>query len=205
MLLASYDGYGIRVRRPRVGDVEAAVAALRALARPNTRGAMIAFDEYMAQRTGDLDWQYFLDQERQHDTSKLLRRQLASFIESIAGLPGRKALLFLAGDLRAEVDDPLARRLAERANAERITLYGLGSGTVLRQLATPTGGLTMGLSPNLSILLDRIHGDLSTYYSLGFTPEGGRAEAGRSHALTVSLPGRRARRRGAATYLAGGK
>jgi hypothetical protein len=181
----------VRVRRPPAGDVEAAIAALRELSRANTLGAMTASEEETAARLADPYWLDLLAKEREFDTSKLLRRELASFVDSIAGLPGRKALLFLAGSLRMAVDDPLARRLAERANAERVTLYGLGSGLALRQLATLTGGQTMVLSDNLFSLLNRIHGDLSTYYSLGFTPERGRAEEGRSHALGVSLPGRR--------------
>ncbi len=191
VILASYDLYGIRVRRPPAGDVEAVLAALGDLSRPNSRGGMIAAEEYMAGRTGDVEWREFLQEQREFDTRKLLQRELADFVASIAGLPGRKALLFLAGNLRMAADDPLARRLAERANAERVTLYGLGSGLALRQLATLTGGQTMVLSDNLFSLLDRIHGDLSTYYSLGFTPEHGRAEEGRSHSLAVSLPGRR--------------
>ncbi len=85
-------------------------------------------------------WLEVIAQQRQaHGRSTLTA--LADFVGSIAGLPGRRAVLYLTGDLRLPAGDSMFRYLAERANAEQVTIYGLGSPDSGRRgvLRDPTG------------------------------------------------------------------
>ncbi len=146
--------------------------------------------------------------------SRNLLQALDAFVGSVAGLPGRKALLYLSGDLRLDDGDVRMKRLAARANASQVTLYGLaalplptvatdpqgrvaqrltaqrdGLRQMLYQLSAPTGGLGTVDLTNPETLLGRIHDDFGTYYSLGFSPPS--PHDGKTHRLSVRLPAKR--------------
>lgn len=157
---------------------------------------------------------------------------LEQFVDSLAGLPGRKAVLYVSGgmslrpaealmrawetkfgSLKASVgfspfdgrrDDatPILKNLIDRANANRVTFYALGSTTELaglsaestastvlttemavteklnlqsslEMIADGTGGLA-SIDASERPLIDRMRQDFDTYYSLGYVPRAGR-------------------------------
>ena len=165
---------------------------------------------------------------------------LDHFLNGLAGLPGRKAVLHVSGGLpihpgeamggavgkkywgyfrrqfdgRSQTDlEARLRQVEERANANRITLYGLGqsdnvapnygwnpyglwahreeeserSGLArsLDEMALPTGGLADLNAVNPGALLGQMGQDLDSYYSLGYTPAHRRP--GTTHALKVKV------------------
>ena len=188
---------------------------------------------------------------------------LGSFVEALAGLPGRKALLYVSGGLprnpgealyyawdnkfgayaaglgvsvtqRArELDTgPELLALSRHANANRVTFYSIGAGRgggpgggisaeegsfdvramgtagggrnwtagleaidnsnlggTLEELAAATGGRSMTNSYNFGKLFATLNRDLSSYYSLGYTPL--RERDGKNHRLKVQVRGRK--------------
>ncbi len=138
---------------------------------------------------------------------------LADFITSLSGLPGRKALVIVTGAFAVDAD-PLLARLADHANTNRVTLYVLGAVEppaagafrspteigdnpfaavaaltgALHSVADRTGGLTASNLADPLSFLEQVRGDVSTYYSLGFTPDHRRD--GKIHRLAVRIRGR---------------
>jgi hypothetical protein len=138
---------------------------------------------------------------------------LADFITSLAGLPGRKALVVVTGAFAADAD-PLVVRLADHANTNRVTVYVLGAveppaaGTfrtpapigdnpfaavdaltgALHAVADKTGGLTAANLADPLSFLEQVRAEVGTYYSLGFTPDHKRD--GKVHRLAVKVRGR---------------
>ncbi len=239
LFLASYDGYAVKLRRPPDGDAEAAVAALRDIASAPAIGTHVYAEEELALKNmgptepevqAAITWLETITQEKQRDGRALLTT-LFDFVGSVAGLPGRKVLLYLSGDLRVPAGDSMFRLLADRANAEQVTLYGLGAtegqraviqdptgrntyldmrgmtanpdvfSATLEAIAGPTGGLSGLDLDHPAGLLGRIRADLSTYYSLGFAPA--HPGDGKRHTVQIRVPGRRGLSvRHAATYTA---
>ncbi|MGH9361649.1 MAG: VWA domain-containing protein, partial [Thermoanaerobaculia bacterium] len=175
LLLARYDG-SLTVQQPPVGSSGAIVAALDAVGRGSGRGQDRRAD--LAHLLRELqDGQ--LPEESDNDHSEMdaraiyagirvysqsrydeARRTLAALtqvVDALAGLPGRKALLYLGGGLSLHPGEalfrafegkygrlalkvggshsdilqhdatPLLRELAARANAGRVTIYAIGS------------------------------------------------------------------------------
>ncbi len=138
---------------------------------------------------------------------------LADFISSLAGLPGRKALVIVTGAFAIDAD-PVLARLADHANTNRVTLYLLGAveppaagafraptaigdnpfaagdalSGALHSVADRTGGLTAANLADPSGFLERVRADIGNYYSLGFTPEHPRD--GKVHRLAVRVRNR---------------
>jgi VWFA-related protein len=162
---------------------------------------------------------------------------LDRFLNGLAGLPGRKAVLWVGGSLpllpiegifgsfgkkygggggidpRQNSLRPLLRKVEERANANRITVYALGDtedvmasyaanpygvwnrteeerersglARALDDMALPTGGLADLNASDPGVLLARMGEDLDSYYSLGYTPA--RRRPGAVHALDVQV------------------
>ncbi|HVT57470.1 MAG TPA: VWA domain-containing protein [Thermoanaerobaculia bacterium] len=166
---------------------------------------------------------------------------LTQFVDSLAGLPGRKALLYLSGGLALrpgsalfqafagslgplaeshglhasfrELDaTPLLRDFVGRASADRVTLYTLSAPAQLealaakmsspsagtpeasddemlnpdasmRTLAGETGGNAALDSSDAATLLERMHRDFASYYSLAYTPPHPRD--GKTHRIEV--------------------
>ncbi len=209
VLLASYDGGSLKLRRPPPGDIAATLAAFRDIASKMAYGdhgpvaAELSARDVGAEAAEPATERgvppvALLDGERDL-AGRMLLRALDRFVGSIAGLPGRKAVLYLTENLQASPGDPLFKALIRRANAEQVTLYGLGTldpekaltsqlDDTLYHLAAPTGGLWGVNLYNPALLLDRIRDDLGSYYSLGFAPD--RPHDGRSHRLEVRVPGR---------------
>lgn len=230
VLVASFDGHGVDVRLPRA-EPAAVAAALGNVAAGRARGGHSAAEERKglqdlgnaardaeaAAAQGDLDE---VAREREGDAHTLLVA-LGRFVDGLAGLRGRKALLYVSGVLAVPDGDAAISELARRANAAGVTIYGLGAPEDLSQAASettkvdflgapqfqarpdnlrrtleavvaPTGGLA-GVDLNRpAALLDRIRADFSSYYSLGFAPPPLAAAAEpRPHRLEVKVKGRR--------------
>lgn len=122
---------------------------------------------------------------------------LAAATTALAGLPGPKALVYITGSLPEPIDSrsPIRRYLAEAAataNANHVTLYGLGAtrGAAFEAtqgvtyLADRTGGLASIDPFDPSVLFSRVRTDLATYYSLGYVPS---KQARASHQLKVRV------------------
>jgi VWFA-related protein len=210
VLLASYEGTQIVVRQLPPGDVGAVVAAFKTVASKRAWGVHAPAEAELSARDlglnggkdGGLDMATpgpdVLDDDRGIHAGQLLRA-LQDFIGSVGGLPGRKAVLYVAENLALPGWDPLLQDLVQRANAQQVTLYGLGAleskhalgsdlDDTLYRLAAPTGGLGGASLFSHAALLDRIRDDLGSYYSLGFAPEA--PQGGGSHRLEVRVPGR---------------
>jgi VWFA-related protein len=172
---------------------------------------------------------------------------LDDLVESMAGLAGRKALLYVSDGLPMKPGEDLFymvqqkfhysqimtelmqydasrdfRRLGDRANANRVTFYTidagglrvLTAGTVemaeagdagmssfvdtifvqniqesLKFLADMTGGVAIVNTNDVGKDLERIATDLSTYYSIGYTPA--HQGDGRLHRIAVKVKGRK--------------
>jgi VWFA-related protein len=268
VLLASFDG-SLRLRQAPTRDPAALVAAIDQLARTSPRGAHASQELrnlleligrvpppdgltspfYAEPSSGGGSDKFERDtlpgilqtymQER-YDENRASLAALEGFVGSVAGLPGRKAVLFVSGDLglrpgevvlRAYADkfgeaqakdiphateveiQPLLTRIVEHANANRVTLYGIGAPENFNSLAIQVGGgaslgnLRFVENDNLAgamrtvadftggfagidlsdpgVLLDRLRGDLETFYSLGFSPA--RAADGKDHKIAVKV------------------
>jgi VWFA-related protein len=214
VIIAVKQGADLKVRLPPPGDVPAILAALREVPTRMARGAHPPSEAELSARDLGLDGgdgKADISTPRGPITGeseaegRTLLRSLKDFVDSVAGLPGRKAVLYLTEKLAVEVRDPLFRSLVERASAEQVTLYGMGAlepqyalgarnglGSELERtldsLTTPTGGLSSADLFAGPGLLDRIRGDLGSYYSLGFTPGSPRDRG--SHQLEVRVTGR---------------
>jgi VWFA-related protein len=177
--------------------------------------------------------------ERRQDDIRATLGAASELVDELAGLPGRKALLCVSGGLPLEPGEALLRayqakfggpisplanqfetrrlltRLAERANANRVTFYALGAiesisgisaahryssiwteqnleaverdnrAASLLDLAADTGGLASLDGGTAAKILERVAGDLDRYYSLGFTPA--HARDGKLHRLEVKV------------------
>jgi VWFA-related protein len=172
---------------------------------------------------------------------------LANFIESLSGLPGRKAVLYVSSGLSARPGQAIfdawqnkfasvaatvgassmdgfredltkdIAALVEHANANRVTFYTLGatdevtgisaefgsSGSFGRDLATlesinvgqsleflagGTGGVAGIDLFKPSNMLDRMHQDFDSYYSIGYVPA--RRRDGKNRKIEVRIRGR---------------
>ncbi len=136
VLIASYDPRGMRLRQPPPGDVQAVLAALREAATLSTKGTSVRAERHKiisdfdhAEKSAEFEEiaerQEMLDIEHEGDATRGLRA-LVRFVGSLAGLRGRKALLYVTSEQPVPLGDTLYRELAERANAGRVTLYALG-------------------------------------------------------------------------------
>jgi VWFA-related protein len=214
VIVAVKQGADLKVRLPPPGDIPAILAALREVPTRMARGVHPPSEAELSARDLGLDGgdgKADLATPRgpitgeSESAGRLLLRSLKDFVDSVAGLPGRKAVLYLTERLAVEVHDPLFRDLVERASAEQVTLYGMGAAEpryalgarnglgsdlerTLADLTTPTGGLSQANGLAGPAFLDRIRGDLGSYYSLGFAPDSPH-DLG-SHRLEVRVPGR---------------
>lgn len=153
-----------------------------------------------------------LQQEELLHELKAALEALERAMTALAGLPGTKALVYITGNLpnwnhpsfRSYID-----RAVNQANANRVTLYGVGvpsrgdpydqTGSLL-QLADRTGGRA-ALDPfDAGVLLEQMRTDLTTFYSLGYTPPPQKAGTMRRLKIAVKRPGLTVRHR--ATYQA---
>jgi VWFA-related protein len=168
-------------------------------------------------------------------------------VESMAGLSGRKALLYVSDGLPMKAGEDLFymvqqkfhyssvmtemmnfdasrdfRRLGDRANANRVTFYAIDAGGLrtlssssvevaeagdpgmstfvdsiyvqniqspIRFLADMTGGVAIINTNDVGDDLEKIATDLTTYYSLGYTPA--HRGDGRLHRIQVKVKGRK--------------
>jgi VWFA-related protein len=228
VILASYDG-GLRVSQPAASDPAAIDAAVRKMMTAVTHGSLAVerqselrrLQQDLAEGAGpdaavefsSLDSDLQVEGSIDADRGRRGLAALADFISSLAGLPGRKALVVVTGAF-AQQADPLLARIAEHANANRVTIYILGAvepgaagqfrdptalgndlqGAAdalaggLHSVADRTGGLTAVERIDPRTFLEQIRGDVETYYSLGFTP--GHTRDGKLHKLAVKLKGR---------------
>ncbi len=140
VLIASYDGRDVKLSLPAAGDGEAAVAALREAAAQSSRGALTTAEWLKGLQDLINAIQNNVPPEVTEARERLsmlrLRRQgeahrvlvtLGSFVDGLAGLRGRKSLLYLSGELWVDSGDSAFRELGQRANAAGVTLYGLGA------------------------------------------------------------------------------
>jgi VWFA-related protein len=259
VILASYDG-GIKVTQPAAGDPAALSAAVGKLMTGVAHGGAAIADRRRSQglqengyegsfsatsplaRNSGLNAEIGAELQEDAELGGNLDLQrgrlglgaLADFITSLSGLPGRKALLVVSGAFAVETGEPLLNRLAEHANANRVTVYilgaveGAGSSAVdaaaanpvainatidqvlsggstplpdnansasdaltgaLHSVADRTGGLTAANLINPETFLETVRRDVSTFYSLGFSP--GHKHDGKVHKLAVKAKGRR--------------
>jgi VWFA-related protein len=245
VLLASFDG-AIRIRQAPTRNPKALVAAVDEIAKSSPRGAHASQElrnllQDAGRGTGfSADLEMYVKQRYDEDRASL--QALDSFVGSLAGLPGRKAVLFVSGgmslrpgqvglqavaeaqgqgavrDLALPGDlevQPLVNRVIDHANASRVTLYGIGAPEDFDTLAIQVGGerplsglqfvardelngvmgpaaqFTGGFSAidlnDPTTVLDRLRGDLETFYSLGFSPA--HPTDGKDHKLAVRLKG----------------
>jgi VWFA-related protein len=260
LLLASYNG-SVRVDGP-TADPAAIGAALASLTKEVPRGteAMIDYrrvfsDISQAQNHDEPNRPAIaLEQARETYASVRLLAQsgydqvratlgaVGQFVDSLAGLPGRKAVLLVSGGLAQFPADSLFQfwrnkfaqfipqvgasnfdsfrenttqlfeRLAEHANASRVTFYTLAvpedlSGSSaefagdsswtpevarsedwnqtqpLAILSQGTGGLSAVGAPGR--FFDRLRDDLGSYYSLGYVPP--HRKDGKKHRLAIKV------------------
>jgi VWFA-related protein len=228
VILASYDG-GIKVSQPAAEDPAAVDAAMTRMMMTVTRGGLAVqrqgelrrLQQDLAEGAGpdaavefsELNQDVQLGGSLDVESGRRGLAVLADFITSLAGLPGRKALVVVTGAFALQAD-PLLVRIAEHANANRVTIYVLGAvdppaagqfrapvaigndtqGAVdaltggLHSVADRTGGLTAANRIDPRTFLEQIRGDVETYYSLGFAP--GHKRDGKLHKLAVKLKGR---------------
>jgi len=227
VILARYDG-GLRLSQP--SPTPAAIgAAMAEMMTDATHGGLAVEDQRRIQRAradleegsdrqgavvaGELAEDAQLSAGVDVQSGRRGLAALAEFVSSLAGLPGRKALVVVTGAF-ADDADPLVLRLADHANTNRVTVYVLGAveppaaGAIrdpaaigdnpfaavdaltgaLHAVADHTGGLSAAnLSDPLSFL-EQVRSEIGTYYSLGFTP--GHPRDGKVHRLAVRLRGR---------------
>ncbi len=245
VLLATFDG-SVRIRQAPTRDPKALVAAVDEIARSTPRGAHASQELRNLLQSLDRgatfndDVEMFVKERYQEDRASI--EALDNFVTSLAGLPGRKAVLYVSGGLstrpggvalQAAADlqgqstvrdialpgeleiQPLIDHLVAHANANRVTLYGIGApesfdslalqvgssnalgnlqfvarddlNTVMGPVSEFTGGFSAIDLNDPKAILDRLRADLETFYSLGFSPT--HAADGKVHTLTVRLKG----------------
>jgi len=269
VMLASYDGAAVRIRRPPTNDPAALGKTLDELAKSAPRGNVTSMEmrnllQEMARiditpvsgavrSFGDerneaanfekpqLDQAIYLYAQQRFDETRHTLAAVTDFVDSLAGLPGRKALLYVSGELSlrpgealyrardlkfGKGDDPpvkdidaapLLRTLVDHANANRVTLYGLGAPQDFGNVALQVGGITWahevesvqsdGLAAALhtitdhtggltevdlndpGVFLEHIRGDFGSFYSLGFSPAHKRD--GKLHGIEVRVKARK--------------
>lgn len=256
VLLAGYDN-SVVIRQGLTSDPEALAAALDEVARTAPGGTSrdserqrilrqidaaygvdgpTGGETQLAQAAIVLAQQLFQDIKlygtQQLDENRAALRALEQFVDSLAGLPGRKAVLYVSGGLslrpaeallraweikfeslkesvgfspfdgRRDDATPFLKALIDRANANRVTFYALGSTTELsglsaestastvlntemavterlnlqgslEMIADGTGGLA-SIDASERPLIDRMRQDFDTFYSLGYVPRTGR-------------------------------
>jgi VWFA-related protein len=237
VILANYDG-GIKVSQPTASDPAALTAAVaKMMTAPAHGGAAVADRRRMQRQSAEIEEATFsksvgisssanaeIARQAQEDAEvegsldvqrgRIGLAALADFITSLAGLPGRKALLLVSGPFGVEDGEPLLNRVAEHANANRVTVYvlgaveGAGASSVdastsvaenkfdqtdaltkaLHPVADRTGGLTASNLLNPETFLETVRADVTTYYSLGFAPAHKRD--GKVHKLKVKVASR---------------
>ncbi len=258
VILASYNG-GVQVSQPAAADPAALAAAVGKLMTGVTHGSAAIAEARRSQAALENGYEsqfsapsagrqsasnaLIADSEKvdleangnaRLQSGRLTLAALGDFISSLAGLPGRKALLVVSGAFAVENGEPLLNRLAERANANRVTIYVLGaveaSGAAavdpearnpsatnasldqgpsggssplantpfaaadaltgaLHGLADRTGGLTAANLINPASFFETVERDVSTFYSLGFSPS--HKHDGKIHRLAVKVKSRR--------------
>ncbi|HYH45053.1 MAG TPA: VWA domain-containing protein [Thermoanaerobaculia bacterium] len=192
VLLVTYDG-SVKVHRLPDARPETVAAVLDEIAKSPARGAEVLVDrnrllQEIAQggtppgpgetpRADSSDLQAAkiyagikLYAQARHGENERALHSLGQVVDSLAGLPGRKALLFVTGGLSlrpgeavyrawankyermrfevgaSELDiaqfdaTPLLNRLAERANTNRVTFYALGSAEGVSGLSADSQG-----------------------------------------------------------------
>jgi VWFA-related protein len=245
VLLASFDG-SIRIRQAPTRDPKALVAAVDEIARSSPRGIHASQELRNLMQDADRgntfsgDLEMYVKERYQDDRESLTA--LDNFVSSLAGLPGRKAVLYVSGGMSMQPDDvglhavaekqgqatvrdlalpgaleiqPLVNHIVAHANASRVTLYGIGAPEDFDSLAvqvgggTPLGSLQFVARDSLNSvmgpvsqftggfsgidlndprsILDRLRGDLETFYSLGFSPT--HPTDGGDHKIAVRLKG----------------
>ena len=189
-----------------------------------------------------------------YEVTRASIRTLRQLVDSLAGLPGRKAVMYVGEGVSMRIGEPLfeawvnkfsrmlttvsdvplelramtpqvaAARynirpffidLANRANANRVTLYAIdasqsaiesyvtasnpgyeggsqlsvmqafGDQEALQFLAGTTGGRHITNLENVALALDQLRADFESYYSLGFSPSG--EPDGTYHRIKVSV------------------
>ncbi len=267
VVLVSYDGAEVRVRRAPTNDPKALIKTITEIATGSTRanhnsmvmrdlfeelariqptavtgGPGVAQDRIEATQfeLPQLDQAIYLYSQARFDETRHTLAALTEFVDSLAGLQGRKALVYVSGELSlragevlyrarelkfgkggdppsSDIDSaPYLRTLVDHANANRVTLYGLGAtqdfGNIaleaggvawaheletvqsdgmeaaLHTISDHTGGLTMVNLNDPGVFLNNIQNDFSSFYSLGFSPDHKRD--GKLHGIDVRVKGR---------------
>lgn len=249
VLIAGYDG-SLRFKQLPDGDPEALLAALQEEMKRSSRGNEIVLeearvmseirgaklpspDEASGPDSSDAEAAAILSSIRvfarsQEDENRRTLNALAQVVDALAGLPGRKALVWATGGFSTRPGDtlfqafqrkyehtalknvassfeafefdstPQLNDLAARANARRVTLYGLGmrdggnrgadsEGDInvrdmsrgaeinashgLQTVAHATGGTSIANAGDPALFLGRVRTDLEAAYSLGYVPK----------------------------------
>lgn len=202
ILLASYDG-SVKIRQGVTGDPAVLRAALEEMATIAPHGISRDADRRMLLRQldaadpvargpadesqGPQSGPMLADQlyqgirsygQMQHDETRNAMELLKEFVDSLAGLPGRKALLFVSGGISlrpaeallrawesrfAHLADqvgftrfdfqqfdatPMIKELIDHANSNRVTFYSLGGTTELSGVSAESG-LSLNFSSEL--------------------------------------------------------
>ena len=249
-LVVSYDR-SLRERQPLTGDPRAVIAALTEMEELNGYRLQADLERrdilneiYEARSPGEVSSlaSVYADSVL-HEVNNSIDA-LKRLIDSLAGLPGRKAVLYVSDGIAmragADVFTAMADRfdqpseemralnydvsrrfqtIAAQANANRtviysvdasglrphgnadVTAYAAGRGgnvesTHLANLQDPlflmaneTGGQVIANTNMYQPLLDRIHEDFRSFYSLGFVSQ--TVGSGRYHSIDVKIPGRK--------------
>ena len=226
VILASYDG-GLKIDQ-LAADPTAIDAAVKKQMMAVTHGSIAVLRQSELQRLqqdgeegaepeqaieqGSLNGDNKIGGEVDVSRGRRSLAALANFINSLAGLPGRKAAVVVTGAFALQ-NDLLLQRIIERADANRVTIYVLGAieppaegqfrgpralgddvaGAAdvmaggFHDIADHTGGLTAVNRIDARGFLEQVESDVETYYSLGFSP--GHKRDGKLHQIAVKLKG----------------